>query len=277
MKSVTWEHAGLKIEGLSLAGVRTCVTLPQYLTAFDVAQGLPHAIGMNTFLITHGHMDHAAGIPYVISQKAMNSHKTPRFIMPASMVEPMKEIMRQWELIEGHKYELNFIGAKAGDEFSLNSKLLIRTFPTIHRVPSHGYSVYRRSHKLRADLEGLSSDEIINIRRKGEDPTEEKLDLLVSFSGDTQIEFLDLTPEVRSSKVLLLEATYLDDRKTVASAKEWGHTHLDEIIPRLETITSEKILLIHSSARYNLEEARKILHKRLPLHERERVEIFQGR
>lgn len=277
MKSVTWDHAGIKIEGLSLAGVRTCVTLPQYLTAFDVAQGLPHALGMSTFLITHGHMDHAAGIPYVISQKSMNSHKTPRFIMPSSMVAPMKEIMRQWTLIEGHEYDLNFIGAEPGEEFALGPNLLIRTFPTIHRVPSHGYSVYRRSHKLRADLEGLSSEEIINIRRKGEDPTEEKLDLLVSFSGDTQIEFLDLTPEVRRSKILLLEATYLDDRKPVASAKEWGHTHLDEIIPRLESITSEKILLIHSSARYTPEEATKILLRRLPLHERERVEIFQGR
>lgn len=277
MRTAQWEHAGFNFEGLSLAGVRTSITLPQLSLTFDIAQGLPHAIGMNTFLITHGHMDHAAGIPYVISQKTMHSHKPPLFYMPTNMIGPMHEIMRQWTRIEGHEYEFEFVGLKAGDSISLSNKFLIQAFPTVHRIPSLGYSLYRKFRKLRSDLKGLSSKAIAEIRQRGEDPTDEKTQLLVSFTGDTQIEFLDQAPEVRHSKILFMETTYLDERKTVASAKEWGHIHLDELIPRLPTITSEKIVLIHSSARYTFEEAQQILWKKIPQHEKERVVLFSGR
>ncbi|HXH74557.1 MAG TPA: MBL fold metallo-hydrolase [Bacteriovoracaceae bacterium] len=269
-----WEHAGLKFEGISIAGVRTCVTLPQHGLAFDIANGLPHAMGMNTFLLTHGHMDHSAGIPYVISQKAMNSHRPPRFIMPVPMVEPMHEIMRQWSKIEGHEYNFEFIGAKVGDEFPLKANLFIRAFPTIHRIPSLGYSIYRRFHKLRSDLIGIPGDEIAKMRLEGKDPTEERSELIVSFTGDTQIEFLDLSPEVRDSRILMLEMTYLDERKPISSAKEWGHTHLDELIPRLATISSEKIVLIHKSARYSPEEAQQILKRKLSSNDLDRVHFF---
>lgn len=277
MKTALWEYAGFKIEGLSLAGVRTCITLPQLSIAFDVAQGLPHAIKMNTFFISHGHMDHASGIPYIISQKAMHSHKSPRFIMPNEMVGPVHEIMKQWSKIEGHEYEFELIGVKAGDEVPLGTKYFIKTFQTVHRIPSFGYSLYRRYRKLRSDLTGSSSQEIAKLKALGEEPTEERSELMLSFTGDTQIEFLDKTPEVAASKILLLEATYLDDKRLVANAKEWGHTHLDEIIARLDSIKSEKIVIIHSSARYTIDEAQMLLQKKLPKHERERVVLFPGR
>lgn len=277
MKTADWSYAGLNFNGLSLAGVRTSLALPQYSLAFDVGQGLPHAIGMHTFLITHGHMDHASGIPYIISQKAMHSHKTPRFYMPESMLDPMKEIMNQWSRIEGFQYDFEFIGAKPNQEFHHSPQIIIKTFPTVHRVPSQGYSIYKKHKKLRADLVGLPTEEITKIHERGEEVTEEHQQLMVSFTGDTQIEFLDHAPEVKKSKILMLETTYLDDRKTIASAKEWGHTHLDELIPRLDSIESEKIVLIHTSARYSMEEAELIVKKRLPSHELERVIIFPGR
>jgi len=277
METGSIEYAGLKIEGLSLAGVRTSVTLPQHSLCFDVAQGLPHALGMNHFFISHGHMDHAAGIPYIIAQKAMGSHKTPQFYMPESMVDPMREIMHQWSKIEGFEYNFQFHPAKARDTFEINQKLLVRPFQTLHRIPSLGYSLYRKVRKLKPELEGRSSSEIAGLKKEGIEPTTESEECLLSFTGDTQIEFLDLSPEVRHSKILIMETTYLDERKSIQSARDWGHTHFLEFMDRLGDIRSERIILIHSSARYSWEEARTILESKLRAEDRERVILFPGR
>lgn len=272
-----WQHDNIQFEGLSLAGIRTSLAIPELSVCFDVAQGLPFSLGMKHFLMTHGHLDHAAGIPYIISQKAMNNHPAPNFYMPKTLVEPLTQIMRLWEKIEDHQYKFNFIGLEAGELIEIKPNIVARPFTTVHRVPSFGYSIFRKVKKLKSEYAGFNQHQIVDLRRQGMDPTDHFEERLASFTGDTQIEFLDLNPEVAASKILFLEATYLDDRKSVASAKEWGHTHLDEIIPRLDSIKSEKIVIIHTSSRYSFKEAEALIQKKIPIEHRDRVVLYPGR
>lgn len=273
----SWSYQKYKFHGLSLSGIRTAIAMPELSLSFDVAQGYPYLLNLKKFFISHGHLDHAAGIPYIISQKAMTSQEAGKFYMPKSLVEPLDQIMKIWEKIEGHQYQYEFIGVAADDEFPLNAQTYVKVFPTTHRVDSFGYTIFEIHKKLKAELQGLSQEQIIELRRQGQEVNELQHLPVVSFTGDTQIEFLDSRPWVRQSKILLMEATYLDDRKTVAAARQWGHTHLDEIIPRLKDIKSEKIGLIHLSSRYSDHEALKILKTRIPQEEHDRVVIFPGR
>ncbi|RYF42063.1 MAG: MBL fold metallo-hydrolase, partial [Cytophagaceae bacterium] len=96
---------------------------------------------------------------------------------------------------------------------------------------------------------------------------------VLSFTGDTRIEFLD-DPQVRASRVLVMEVTYWDDKKSVENARTWGHIHLDELIPRLEHLKCEKIVLIHASARYTTARLREIMDARIPEHFKHRVDLF---
>lgn len=273
----SWSHGKLNVEGLSLSGIRTAFSLPDYNIGFDVAQGFPFSINLKHHFISHAHMDHAAGIPYIISQKAMNHHSPAQFFMPSSQCSGMTKIMRLWEELEGHQYSFNFIPVDKGFSFEINKQLLVKAFPTTHRIQSFGYTLFEVKHKLKKEFANCSQNEILDLKLRKIDIQELYESPLFSFTGDTQIEFLESEPWIASSKVLFMEATYLDNRKTIAQAREWGHTHLDEIIPRLSEIHSEKIVLIHSSSRYSLKEANEILNKRIPPQYKDRVLIFPGR
>lgn len=273
----SWSYQDLKFHGLSLSGIRTSIAMPELSLAFDVAQGFPYVLNLKHFFLTHGHLDHSAGIPYIISQKAMTSQPPAHFYMPKSLVDPMTRIMKIWMEIENHSYQIQFCGVEADEVISIGPQLFVKPFKTIHRVDSLGYTLFQKKHKLKKEFQNLVQDEIIALKRKGIVLQDEIETPLVSFTGDTQIEFLDSCDWVKKSKVLFLEATYLDDRKTIAAAREWGHTHLDEIIPRLGELECEQIVLIHVSSRYSTLMALNILNKKIPTAFKDRVVLFLGR
>lgn len=269
----TWKHKNIRLVGYSVAGISTSLVFPDADVCFDVAQGLPFQIPVPNILISHGHMDHAAGIPYLIAQKAMTGQTPPTFFMPETLVQPMREIMRLWEHIDGHTYQYQFHGVRPGQERPLKAPYFFRPFPTLHRVPSQGYTIFERKKRLKHEFRDLDPYELGNLRKKGVALDEQYEEAVISFSGDTQIEFLD-HEQVRNSRILIMEVTYWDKKKSVENARTWGHIHLDELIPRLPTLNCEKILLIHASARYNSPYLRQILDARIPEHFKSRVDLF---
>ncbi|MGZ3796092.1 MAG: MBL fold metallo-hydrolase [Pseudobdellovibrionaceae bacterium] len=273
----SYSYGGLHLRGVSLSGIRTAISLPELSLTFDVAQGYPFLLNLKQFFLSHGHLDHAAGVPYIISQKAMNHQEAPQFYMPKSLVEPLDHIMKIWQQIEGHEYKYKFNPVEADLEIPVKGNYFIKVFPTRHRIDSFGYTLFQAHKKLLPKYQGLSQQELVQLKKEGHHLNEFINTPLVSFTGDTQIEFLHSRPWIRQSKILLLEATYLDDRKSIEHARTWGHTHLHEILPHLNEIKSEKIVIIHTSSRYTWEEAKKLVYQQVPEKDRHRVELFPGR
>lgn len=273
----SWNYQKYKFQGLSLSGIRTAIAMPELSLCFDVAQGYPFVINLKHFFISHGHLDHAAGIPYIISQRAMNSLEPGKFYMPPSLVEPLDQIMKLWEKIEKHEYRYEFIGIKADDEIPINAQTYVKVFPTTHRIESFGYTVFEIHKKLKKEYQTCTRDEIINLRRQGFEVNEIHHIPAVTFTGDTQIEFLDSREWIKKSKILIMEATYLDERKTIDQARQWGHTHINEVIPRLSEIESERIVFIHASSRYSDKEAQRLLTQHIPQEYHERIVLYPGR
>jgi ribonuclease Z len=264
----------LTIKGVSLAGVGTSLVVPELSLGFDVAQGLAINSHLSTFLISHGHMDHAGGIPYIISQKALNKHLPPLFYLPESIVEPMDRILSEWALIEHYSYQYSLKAVKPGQDFALKGPYFIHVFPTMHRIPSLGFSLIKKNHRLKNQFVNLPQEQLIKIKKSGIAIQEDFSEILISFTGDTQIEFLDLAPEVKKAKVLLLEVTYIDEKKSTSEAREWGHTHLDEVIPRLHELACEQIVFIHKSRRYSDEYFNQILNQKIPKDWQARVKFL---
>ena len=266
-------YQGLKFTGFSIAGITTSIAMPEFDLCFDVAQGLPYQIPFNTILITHGHMDHASGLPYLLAMKSMMGQAVPNVHMPESLIEPMTKIMAIWAEIDQHEYRFNFIPVKNNESVPLKGSLSFRAFPTLHRVPSHGYTIFERKKRLKEEYRTVTPHELGVLRKQGTVLDEHREEPLVSFTGDTKIEFLD-SEIARKSKVLIMEVTYWDQKKSVSNAREWGHIHFDELLSQLDRIESEKIVLIHASARYTTPYLNEILKSRIPDRHQERVILF---
>ena len=96
-----------------------------------------------------------------------------------------------------------------------------------------------------------------------------------AFTGDTKIEFLDVSPWVKNSKVLFMEVTYFDEKRSIERARTWGHIHFEELLPRLAEIKSNHLVLTHISTKYSHSKACEILEKKVRLKaDLERLHIF---
>lgn len=269
-------YGDLEVEGLSLSGIRTAFYLPKIQACFDVASGLPFTLRAKKYFLTHGHLDHASGVPYIVSQKAMRHEPTPVFYMPPSLIDPLSSILETWAKIEGHSYTYDFQPAKEGQEIIIHPSASIMPFQTVHRVDSFGYAYLEKKKKLKVEFSHLDQKTLRDLGALTQ-INEIQSFWKWAFTGDTQIEFLDLAPAVQKSEILFLEATYWDEKKKISQAKEWGHTHLDEIIHRLDQLEAQHIVLIHSSSRYSPAQLNSLLDQKIPHRHRNRISFFLGR
>jgi len=63
------------IVGYSVAGEETVVSMPQLDVCFDIGKAPDQLISINNVLLTHGHIDHAAGIAYYLSHRKFCGQK----------------------------------------------------------------------------------------------------------------------------------------------------------------------------------------------------------
>lgn len=270
------QHGELKLVGYSIAGTSTSIAFPEADVLFDVAQGLPYQTPYNTVLLTHAHMDHASGLPYLISQKSMQQRPKPVIYMPKAAIDPLTRLMDIWHEIDEYKYQFEFRHVAFGEEIPLKAGYFAKAFPTYHRIPSQGYTVYRRRRRLKAQYQDLAKANpmrLAELRRQGEELEETVDENLVSFTGDTKIEFLQ-SEQARKSKILCMEVTYWDGKKSVANAREWGHIHFDEFLEALPKIEAERIVLIHVSARHSSKDVREIIEARVPEYLKPKLVLF---
>ena len=101
-------------------------------------------------------------------------------------------------------------------------------------------------------------------RRAGEDLFESLEHLELAYATDTLPSVLDHTPELLQARVLILECTFLDDRKTVQAARAGCHIHLHELLKYADGFENEALVLMHFSQLYRPDEVHRLLAERLP-------------
>jgi ribonuclease Z len=264
------------LRGVSLGGVYTSIACPELGLLFDAGMPARSLATADTILLSHGHVDHVGALPAVLGIRALHgkSKKPPRVIMPAEIVDDLLAALAALTKLQHWPLEIDAIGMRAGEERELRGDLRVRAVQTFHPVPSLAYMIMRRISKLKPEFHDLPGPEIARRRRAGEEMLvhEERAEL--AYVTDTLISAFDHGPELFDARVLVMECTFLDERKTLEGARAGCHIHLDEIIERADKFTNEVIVMMHFSQLYRPDEVASILDRRLPPELRKRIIPF---
>jgi len=256
MSRIVSQRVGsLEIRGYSLAGEESVIIAPELNVAFDFGRAPRELIPIDHVCLSHGHMDHAAGIAYYFSQRNFVGNAPGCAIMHRHLVRPVERLLRAWSEIEGHPTPARLVGLEPDQEQAIRRDLIVRAFRVAHREPSLGFAVIERRHKLKPEYAGLSGPQLVELKKKGIEiqyPVEVPR---ITYCGDTGPgAFLD-RDDVKNAEILVLECTfYEDEHKDRARAGQ--HFHLHDLRDALAQLNCPYIVLTHMTRRVSLAQAR---------------------
>ncbi len=267
---------GTRIVGYSLGGEETVVVAPEYNVCFDVGRAPREIIAIDNVCLSHGHMDHAAGIAYYFSQRTFVGIAAGRVIVHRALAPAIRKLLDIWAEIEGHVSPAEICAVEPMQDVAIRRGLLVRPFAVNHPGPCLGFTLIEVRSKLRPEYHGKTGPELVGLKRGGVE-IEQRVEVpLITYTGDTAVGPFLNHDFVRHSRLVLMECTFFD-REHTPRAKAGRHIHVDDLPKVLAAIPESRIMLIHMTRRTDLRQAKRMIERVLKPDDLARVSLLMDR
>jgi ribonuclease Z len=262
-----------RVQGISIAGEQTCVHIPELDLAFDIGLCPRPALTANYVALSHGHMDHVAGLPYYFSQRMFQKIGVGKVVCHHSLAKPLATMMAAWQPIENQRTAHEIIGLKPDEQVQIKNNIFLRGLEVSHTVPALGYGVIERRSKLKTEYLDLPQEKLRELKGSGVEITR-TLDIpLVAYTGDCEFGPSLFRDEFAEAKIVIAESTFLEDEHR-SRAGVGKHMHIDDIAKLLGIWKAEAVILIHVSRRTNMGASRQHLAKIVGAENADRVHFL---
>jgi ribonuclease Z len=252
------------VDGYSRAAVQSYWRIHELKIGFDAGAHPWDYMALPRIFITHGHLDHIAALPVYIARRRMMKMEKPTIYMPEEIVATVDAMLKTFTRLDRGRLPCELVGLAPNQEVELTRELIVTTSATKHTVPSLGYIVWDRRHKLKQEFTHLSGPEIRDLKQTGVEITHEIRIPLVAYTGDTSPAGLDNCPDMYRAEILITEMTFLAPQHRKEKIHKHGHMHLDDIVARRNDFKNKHLVFGHFSVRYGEEQIRRWVKKALP-------------
>ncbi len=250
------------IIGYSVAGEETVLQVPELNTCFDIGRCPFFALTSDFICLSHGHMDHLAGIAYYLSQRCFQGMKAGTIFLPQELERGVDAMLRCWRDVERQGTPYKLIPMRPGELYEIRRDFGVRAFATHHGGPSLGYALINIREKLKPEYLGRSGEELAAMRKSGVQIQYRVEVPMVAFMGDTTGGSAFENPDVINAEILLTECTFFEPDH-LAKAKAGKHMHLEQFAQIVPTLKNQYIVISHVSRRISVHKARRMMQKKL--------------
>ena len=159
------EAGGFEIEGVSIAGHESFYKVPAFRCLLEFGRAPDDVLGYATICVTHGHLDHAAGLAHHASRRRLTGLSPARVFAPEEAVPDLEA----WLAISSAR-ERRLRGARhsggAGGDRDAPPRLELKFLPGTTSVP-RWVTCSRGEAQARPRADGLAGEEIAALREAG--------------------------------------------------------------------------------------------------------------
>ena len=246
--------------GYSVAGEESVVQVPELGVCFDIGRAPQFALNSDLLCVTHGHMDHVAGIAYYLSQRYFQGMKPATVLLPADLEGPVHDLLRMWQRIERHDRPYQLVPMRPGEYYKVRNDFGIRALGVHHGGSALGFTLIDVRRKLKEEFQDRTGPQLVELKREGVEIQYTLEVPLITYLGDTGAGPVYNDPDVVNAGILITECTFYE-REHRGKSRAGRHLHVEQFAEILPTLRNKFVVVTHVSRRTGVRRAKRILTK----------------